>query len=82
MAQDRRPPMDPQAAFRTLLECSRGGDDDDGEGLARLAMDEAKVASFKDVARGEALGVNELCRHLWATCPADTPAKVGRELTC
>ena len=69
--------MDPQAAYKMLLECSRSGDDDGEGGLAgRLEVNAELVVSIKEMARVEALGVNELCRHLWAACPADTPAKV------
>ena len=56
--------MDPEAAFRALMTCSRDGG---GEAGGRSsAPEDALHADLRALIRAEALAVNELCRHCWA----------------
>ena len=76
--------MEPLAAYQTLLECSRGSAaaagmaEEPDAPVARADPGEVLAPELLSDFRAKAIGVNELCRCFWATCPADTPAKVSR----
>lgn len=68
--------MDPQAAFRALMACSREGGEG-GEPGGRSAPEDALHPDLRALIRAEALAVNELCRHCWAALQAAEEGRVG-----